>query len=73
MSELLTKWFLICETLLYWLQMFEFKGDDQLSTPVLMLEFSRLFYLLFSQKLSVSVSYKVVSYIRDSTVLASNV
>ena len=28
-------------------------------------------YLLFSQKLSVSVSYKVVSYMRDSTVFFS--
>ena len=32
-----------------------------------------MFYLLFSQKLNVSVSYKVVSYMRDSTVLATNV
>ena len=73
MSHLLIKWFLVCETLLYWLQVFEFKLDDELSTPVLMLEFSLLFYLLFSQKLSVSFSYKVVSYMRDSTVLATNV
>ena len=73
MPQFLIKWFLISETLLYCLQMSEFKGDDQLSTPVLMLEFNQFFYLLFSQKLSVSVSYKVVYYIRDSTVLASNV
>ena len=35
MSQFLIKWFLICETLLYWLQMLEFNWDDELSTPVL--------------------------------------